>query len=390
MNDLELHQLVRDSLKEFKPAYDPRNWRLLQSRLILEPTGFPWKFLALLIIPLTLAGTLWWNYQPLSTASEMNTSPEIAKVGLKTAHTAPIFTPYVPRSLKTAPIEDVEDAKEETAHENKHSIPNYTLGMVYPMGPQTLNTPAALNSYKTYFVEQKIRRLLLNKTIDQDSTTYKVLERNKEKWQSAVMVCDWTSSMFPYGTQIFTWLHHNQHNKALQAYVFFNDCDPTGTPLDHSNEGGGMFYTAEKNPQQVLSVMINAVRKGAENTDLQENDLEALLFASQQYPKADELVLIADNISPVRYPQLLKKVNKPVRIIICGTTLTDQAIQPIYLELAKATGGSIHTIEDDLIDLENIPEGRWIRVGDKYFRYKRKKGKFVLTNRHKRPRNGTL
>ena len=159
-----------------------------------------------------------------------------------------------------------------------------------------------------------------------------------------------------------------------------------GIPLEQGHTAGGMYHTVEKDPTKVLNVMIEAVRNGVGNADLKENDLEALMAASALYPQARELVLIADNVSPVRNPQLITEITKPVRIIICGTTLTEQAIQPIYLELAQSTGGSIHTIEDDLLNIAQIPHGKWIKVGDKYYRYSGKKQQFVETNRRKRPK----
>ena len=41
MKDLELHKLVRESLQELKPEYQPSHWRLLQAKMILAPIKFP-------------------------------------------------------------------------------------------------------------------------------------------------------------------------------------------------------------------------------------------------------------------------------------------------------------------------------------------------------------
>jgi hypothetical protein len=253
-------------------------------------------------------------------------------------------------------------------------------------GFKLFESPLQLTDLKTYFIEKAIRDLMLQGTINGDSTTFKVLDRNKSTWDQAAVVCDWSSSMFPYGTQIFTWLGENKDNQSLIGYLFFNDCDAQGNPLSKSPGEGGMYFTREKEPNKVLGVMIDAVRHGVGNTDLKENDFQALIEAQKLYPDAEELVLIADNVSPVRHPNLMDKINKPVRVIICGTTLTEQAIQPIYLQLAQATGGSIHTIEDDLLDVEHIAHGRWIKVGEKLYRFHSKKGRFVETNRKKRPK----
>ncbi|MGI9542994.1 MAG: hypothetical protein ACR2MX_07015, partial [Cyclobacteriaceae bacterium] len=66
------------------------------------------------------------------------------------------------------------------------------------------------HSMDTYMLEQSIIKQVRDRIIVGDSTTFKVLERNKSNWKNVAVVCDWSSSMFPYGTQVFTWLSLNQ------------------------------------------------------------------------------------------------------------------------------------------------------------------------------------
>lgn len=241
------------------------------------------------------------------------------------------------------------------------------------------------HSLDTYLLEQSIIRQVRERIIVGDSTTFKVLERNKSNWKNVAVVCDWSSSMFPYGTQVFTWLSLNQSNTAIKGYVFFNDCDSLGRQIISSETPGKMFFSRDRDYENVLETMVKSVRKGVDNKDLKENDLEALLFTLEQFDEVDEIVLIADNVSPVRYPQLIDQIDKPVRIILCGKTLyQDQAIQHDYLELAKATNGSIHTIEDDLDNLDQIKDGTWIKVGDAYYKYRN--GQFIPSFRKNRPK----
>ncbi|MDN5202909.1 hypothetical protein QQ008_16080 [Fulvivirgaceae bacterium BMA10] len=240
-------------------------------------------------------------------------------------------------------------------------------------------------NFDTYLVELKIRNELMNRLISEDSTTYKVLDRNIEKWKNAVVVCDWTTSMFKYGTQVMTWLSEHEGADNIKGFVFFNDCDVDGMPLKESDKKGGMYYTSSTNTGKVFKTMVKAIRKGSKNEDLVENDAEAIAFAYEQFPDVDEIILIADNVSPVRNLKFIADLPKPVKIIVCGTTLKDEvAIQPHYFTIARRTNGSIHTIEDDLEDVKRIKEETWIKIGERYFVYKDMK--FRPTKRKKRPK----
>lgn len=250
-----------------------------------------------------------------------------------------------------------------------------------PPAELILSTPA----YQTFLVEHKIRQDILSKKIHEDSTTYKVFERNWSNWKNAVVVCDWTTSMFKYGTQVVSWLSEHEDAKNISGFVFFNDCDAEGRALGRSARSGEMFAVKSTRTNEVLDAMIAAVRKGGANQDLEENDAQAIKYAYDNFPEAEEIVLIADNVSPVRHMSLINDVKKPVKIIICGTTLIpDLAIQPDYFTIAKKTSGSIHTIEDDLESLKNIKKGTWIKVGDIYYKYKSME--FRPTGKKRRPR----
>ncbi len=64
--------------------------------------------------------------------------------------------------------------------------------------------------------------------------------------------------------------------------------------------------------------------------------------------------MLADNWSDMRDYNLRYQVNKPVRIILCGTKY---GINPQYLNLAYITKGSVHTIEEDLDKLFELKNG---------------------------------
>jgi len=64
-------------------------------------------------------------------------------------------------------------------------------------------------------------------------------------------------------------------------------------------------------------------------------------------------------------------INVPVRVVLCNV---QSYINPQYLGLALETGGSIHTIENDLYALKEIPESIPIKIGQHY--YMRQASKF--------------
>ncbi|MCE2711753.1 MAG: hypothetical protein LW688_04340 [Cryomorphaceae bacterium] len=63
---------------------------------------------------------------------------------------------------------------------------------------------------------------------------------------------------------------------------------------------------------------------------------------------------------------LLSKIKKPVHVILCGSV--DGTIELAYLQIAKKTGGSIHTMEESLTELAKLKEGQSIQFGDKSYK----------------------
>ena len=84
--------------------------------------------------------------------------------------------------------------------------------------------------------------------------------------------------------------------------------------------------------------------------------------------------MIADNWEDPCDMHLLKYLKEkkiPVRIIVCGV---EDSFNTKYLEIAHATGGTIHTMEDDLTNLASIGDGTTFKIGK--MKYKMAKGKF--------------
>ena len=107
--------------------------------------------------------------------------------------------------------------------------------------------------------------------------------------------------------------------------------------------------------------------------DAPENDLEAILEGMNKFKVYDEIILIADNYANIKDIKLLSKIKKPIRIILCG--VDGEGVNVDYLNLAYATKGSIHTIEDDITNVTETLEGKTIEIDGAT--YKLIKGKFV-------------
>jgi hypothetical protein len=127
-----------------------------------------------------------------------------------------------------------------------------------------------------------------------------VLSRNLRRWPDAVIVCDLTTSMYPYSTQVFAWFRKIPSTSPCGGIVFYTDCDSLGRETVPGGPPGQMFVTGPGDVGLTLPVMLAAARNTVANAQSAENDVEALLFAQQQFPAARHLVLLADNRRPVK------------------------------------------------------------------------------------------
>ncbi len=214
-------------------------------------------------------------------------------------------------------------------------------------------------------------------------TSYDALDRNIDKWKNIVIVCDITSTMFPYTTQVFDWMNENTDNQSIKGIVFFTDCDSLGRQT-RGRLPGKMFTVRSKDELVLWDTMFAAINNTENNKDKPENNIEALLYAQKHFPDADEFVMIADNSTQVKDMRQLSKVKKKVHIILCGETYEKNvAFQSDYIQIAKKTKGTIHTLEDDIENIDKVKEMSVVRVGNIYFRFH--KGKFYTTKFLKRP-----
>ena len=205
-----------------------------------------------------------------------------------------------------------------------------------------------------------------------ENTVNAVLYRFRNKWKNKFIVTDVTCSMEPYIHEVLQWHILKLIADGSNHYLFFNDGDGKANSHKEIGNTGGIHYCHTDNIDTVLTRLFNSRKYGCSG-DIPENDLEALLKAQKYMSGKGELILVADNYSSVRDIELLKKLNTPVHIIICGEEIP---IHPHYLQIAHETEGSIHTIEEDIMHLSKINEGAEITISGDDFYFT--KGKFNL------------
>jgi hypothetical protein len=397
-NEAEFHDRVRQALGAYRPEPRPEDWGRMR-RALRRRQWWRLGIVGLLcVLSGLLAGKWLADTQSREVAAGVATGPPPAARPMPPADEAP-----GPAEPDTGVLPFPEDRTGGTGNavspgrrspygpvraSRRPAFPGVSLPRLGPEGaslpepPPAWAPPLRLPSPE----EPAIIRQMLTGTFGPDSTSYRVLARNLRRWPDAVIVCDLTTSMYPYSTQLFAWFRKNSKHLPVQGIVFFTDCDSLGRETVPGGPPGQMFVTRPGDVGQTLPVMLAAARNTVANAHSAENDVEALLFAQGLFPNARHLVLLADNRSPVKDLARLGGVNRPVHVVLCGAPGDSTvAFWPDYYALARRTGGSLHTPEDDFTP-GAIRPGTWIRVGSRYYRYQKHRDRFKATRFRHRPR----
>ncbi|MFH2095545.1 MAG: hypothetical protein ABIJ16_07565 [Bacteroidota bacterium] len=204
-----------------------------------------------------------------------------------------------------------------------------------------------------------------------DSTIDGAFARNPG-WEKMLIVTDVTGSMSQFISQVITWYKFNYSKRNIIQFSFFNDGDNKKTELKKIGSTGGIYHIKPVIFQDVTRTMMTAMNNGG-GGEAPESDIEALLKGIQNCPECEDIILIADNYSPIRDDILIPKIKKPVHIILC---CSQKIIREDYLNLARATGGTLHTVYGDYNDLSEKKEGDQIRINGAVYRLS--KGKFCF------------
>ncbi len=226
--------------------------------------------------------------------------------------------------------------------------------------PLMQRSPAEIQMYKKQINE------FLKFNPFSDSVVWKVMDRHRN-WQNAIVINDWTGSMYGYGAQIVHWHINNYKQSGIKRITLFNDGDKK-TQFDKVIGETGGIYSSDASDIPKIMNLFNLVRINGHGGDRPENDVEALIQAIKEYPEANEVILIADNYACIRDIEMVEKVTKPIRILVCGY-IKELGINPHLIYLAKATGGSLHTLENDFeeIKVEIDEKGEITSFHDKRF-----------------------
>lgn len=194
-----------------------------------------------------------------------------------------------------------------------------------------------------------------------DSVVLTTFRRNN--WQNTTVVCDVTGSMSPYTAQFFSYLPTAIAGGKCSGFVFFNDGDHKSNNSKVVGKTGGIYSTTAMHFDTVWTVARRTMANG-DGGDFVENDLEAVLFAINHMNNKGDIVLIADNLGPPRDLELYAKINRPLHIILCGV---GGGINADYLFLARQTGGTVHTLKEDITNLSSMKEGETVKIGFQTF-----------------------
>lgn len=209
-----------------------------------------------------------------------------------------------------------------------------------------------------------------------DSTVMKVLERNRQ-WKNKMVVTDVTGSMSPYTIQLLIWFKLREGSSDIKRFAFFNDGDNKPDERKVIGSTGGIYFADGKKGFETMAKTVFTAMDAGSGGDQPENNMEALLKSLSNCPDCGELIMIADNYAPVKDIMLLSRLTKPVHIILCGAE--EAPINADYLQIARKTGGTIHTMERDLGDLIKLKEGDTVPIGKQVFKITN--GKFVLVDK---------
>jgi hypothetical protein len=206
-----------------------------------------------------------------------------------------------------------------------------------------------------------------NQSLYNDSTVLNAFDRNKD-WKNFIVVTDVTGSMSPYSAQVIVWLKKQTENITAKHFVFFNDGDQKESRKKKPLDTKGVYVAENRDLTTVIKTATKCMRNGSGGGERMENDIEAIIEGLKHFPKVDEIILIADNYESMRDYEYIKKIKKPVHVILCGS---ENRINIQYLDLARQTKGSVHTVLSDITNLQSKKEKEHFFIdGNEYMFHK--------------------
>ncbi|MBA3901904.1 MAG: hypothetical protein H0X62_17165 [Bacteroidetes bacterium] len=201
-----------------------------------------------------------------------------------------------------------------------------------------------------------------------------MFERNKQ-WSNMMVVLDATGSMSPHIAMALKWIKEQSENNKANFFVFFNDGNKTKSHLKEIGNTGGIYPVLNTSFDEVLRTVTECMKNGSGGGESLENDIEAILAGMKFSSNFDEIILIADNYESMRDFELVPEINRPVRVILCGSA---NRINVQYLSLVKQTAGSLHTDTSDVVNLHLIKENDTIDIDGNKYKYKNGAFQYII------------
>ncbi len=191
---------------------------------------------------------------------------------------------------------------------------------------------------------------------------YKGMELISEE-QRLALVMDVTGSMAGQIAAMMNWIKTNlKAGVPFTSYTFFNDGDNKETKKKKIGQTGGIYMTTAV--EEINKTIKKTMKKGY-GGERPENDIEAVIYATDNDLEADAVLLIGDNYSEVRDLELLKKIDVPVHVILCSA---QKSVRSDYLQIAKETGG-MFILNGKSIDLSGLVKGEKIFIQGIEYKY---------------------
>ena len=199
-----------------------------------------------------------------------------------------------------------------------------------------------------------------------------MLDRNKKNWKQKRIVANIDCSMYNYIDELMVWNYSDPEEQKNNQYWLFNGFnyeDPAAA--DHSRRG--IFPVVENNVEGFFKTIDKIVNFSCRGSRL-ENVVEALILGARNKASQEDLLFIADNYSDVSDLEKLNELRVPVHVLL---TAAEQGVNENYLEIAYHTGGTIHTLLEDISKerLQALKDGELLSIGR--FKYQFFKGRFL-------------
>ncbi|OJJ23316.1 hypothetical protein BKI52_02860 [marine bacterium AO1-C] len=168
------------------------------------------------------------------------------------------------------------------------------------------------------------------------SGIFKIFKRNKD-WKNSLLVLSggWFSDHYKMYKEFLK-------GSATQDQTQMVVCSHCRICQPHDQRNFKPIILKNTNPKVKLAGIVYG-------------DMLSILEGIKQKPKAKSVILLtARNHISKKEQKLFNKIKIPVRIILVNV----QRIHPGYLALAKATGGSIHTIKADISQFSKLVPGQ--------------------------------